>query len=186
MSRRSGNAGLLCPSARPDTPGATIFGVVDRSGGPERPPEVRYLADPVPLTGREVALLGAVPPGAVFRLGARCAESGCRHFTGSQCSLGERLVQLGPTPPPETVDEVPPCALRPGCRWFRERGVEVCRRCRWVVSEDAGLGGSEALRRRVATPGPNPAAADVAAGPAEAGARPATTGLFGTVGTFVP
>ena len=46
---------------------------------------------------------------------------------------------------------VPPCALRAaGCRWFAERGPEVCLSCQWVVSEGATVAGSAADRERLA------------------------------------
>jgi len=144
--------GLLCPSARPDSPGVRIFGVVDRSGRAGAAAEVRYLSRLLPFGDRERERLGGVSPGRVYRLGAACAETGCRHFAGGACSLGERLVRIGPSPPPEHADEIQECALRSGCRWFHERGLEACRRCRWVVSEAEEIGGSAELRARVAMP----------------------------------
>jgi hypothetical protein len=139
----------LCPSARLETPGARIFGVVDRSG-PE--PRVRYLAEPIPVDDDAVALLRGAPAGEVWRVGAACAGSRCGHFDGEQCSLGERLVQLRPRPAERPI---PSCALRAaGCRWFRERGPDVCRSCQWVVSEETSLAGSTALRELLATPPP--------------------------------
>ena len=138
----------LCPSARVETPGAQVFGVVDRA---ESLPQVRYLKEPVSITNEVVAILNGAPPGEVWRLSARCAGSKCRHFDGSQCSLGERLVQLRPRPQVSHVP--PPCALRAaGCRWFNERGIEVCLSCRWVVSDSATLMESEDRRMLLATP----------------------------------
>jgi hypothetical protein len=142
----------LCPSARPETPGAQVFGVIDRSGAE---PRVRYLAEPLPATPEVLALLRGAPVGEVLRLGARCAGSACGHFDGARCSLGERLVQLRPRPREAAAGEapIPPCALRAaGCRWFAERGPEVCRSCQWVVSEGVAIAGSEGDRARLAEP----------------------------------
>ena len=108
-------------------PDAVVFGVV---GGTATEPRVRYLDTPVPVTDDVVALAAPVTPEEVFRIGAPCAESACRHFDGARCSLGERLVA---TVPPVT-DEAPPCRLRTQCRWWDEQGVAACRVCPLVVT----------------------------------------------------
>jgi hypothetical protein len=153
---------LSCPSARPDTEGAVIFGVV---GGSVEEPRVGYLARPVAPTPEILALAAPAAPAAVFRFGGRCAESGCRHFAGARCSLGERLVQLLPA----TGDRLPPCTLRPTCRWWHEQGAAACHRCPQVVTQDAmpSLG----LARAAEPPGsperidPGDAASAAASGP---------------------
>jgi hypothetical protein len=137
---------LQCPSARPDDPSARVFAVVDRSGAE---PRLGYLAEPTILDAVVASAIGDVAPGQVLRMTSRCVESGCKHFAGSRCSLGERLVRLGPVP---AERQVPPCAILGACRWFREQGVEVCYRCRWVVSEEAEIFPSSDLRRQVASP----------------------------------
>jgi hypothetical protein len=112
---------------------------------------VRYLADPVPVDANVLGLLQGAPAGEVFRVGAGCAGSDCRHFDGSECSLGERLVQIAPRP---AAVKPPACELRnAGCRWFAERGIAVCMSCQWVVSEGETLAGSVEERERLATPG---------------------------------
>jgi hypothetical protein len=121
---------LSCPSARPDSEGATIFGVV---AGTAEEPRVGYLERQVRPTGELLAVIAPADPGAVFRFGSRCAESACSHFANSRCSLGERLVQLLPA----VTDRLPPCALRPTCRWFAEQGAAACRRCPQVISHHA-------------------------------------------------
>ncbi|MBP9145603.1 MAG: nitrogen fixation protein [Thermoanaerobaculia bacterium] len=147
MTSHRGQSEPLCPSARPEAPDARIFGVVDNSG---EAPEVRYLAEPVPVTAEVRALLQGAPPGEVWRVGARCAGSACGHFDGAHCSLGERLVQLHSRP---KGPQPPSCALRAaGCRWFRERGIDICFTCRFVVSEGETLLGSEADRAALGQP----------------------------------
>ncbi|HEY6320124.1 MAG TPA: nitrogen fixation protein [Thermoanaerobaculia bacterium] len=135
---------LSCPSARPDTEGAVIFGVV---GGSVEEPRVGYLARPVVPTREILALAAPADPAAVFRFGGRCAEGGCRHFAGARCSLGERLVQLLPA----AGDRLPPCTLRPSCRWWHEQGPAACYRCPLVVTQDAMP--SPALARAAEPPG---------------------------------
>lgn len=119
---------LSCPSAHPDTEGAVIFGV---AGGTVEAPRVGYLASAVTPTPDLLALAAPANPAAVFRFGGRCAESACRHFAASHCTLGDRLVQLLPV----VTERLPPCVLRPTCRWWREQGAAACRRCPQVVTQ---------------------------------------------------
>jgi hypothetical protein len=124
------NGALACPSAHPDDEGVAIFGVV---GGSAAEPRIGYLQRPVAASPEVLALAAPAAPAAVFRFGGRCAESACRHFDGARCSLGERIVQLLPV----VADRLPPCSLRPSCRWWHEQGVAACRRCPQVVTENA-------------------------------------------------
>ncbi len=129
---------LSCPSARPDSDGAVIFGVI---AGTVEQPRVGYLQRQVRPTGDLLALSGTVDPGAIFRFGGRCAEGACSHFADSRCSLGDRLVQLLPP----VADRLPACALRPTCRWFGEQGAAACRRCPQVISHNSAPSAGMAL-----------------------------------------
>jgi hypothetical protein len=116
-----------CPSAQPDMAGSVVFGVV---GGTVEQPRVAYLAEPLPVTPELLALADPVEPAEVFRFGAPCAESACRHFDGTRCRLVEALVaEVEPV-----VAALPPCRLRAQCRWWREEGPEACRRCPLIVT----------------------------------------------------
>jgi hypothetical protein len=120
---------LLCPSAQPEMEGAVAFGVV---GGTPTEPMVSYLEEPQPVTRELLALSRPVRPTEVFRFAAPCAEHGCQHFDGTRCQLGEKLVEKLPP----TVERLPPCRLRPHCRWWREQGGAACMRCPLVVTTD--------------------------------------------------
>jgi hypothetical protein len=108
-------------------PDAVVFGVV---AGKVAEPRVRYLEEPVPVSAEVLALAEPVTPEEVFRVGAPCAESACRHYDGARCSLAERLVA---TVPP-VVGIAPACRLRAQCRWWDEQGVAACRVCPLVVT----------------------------------------------------
>ena len=129
----------LCPSARPDTAGAVLFGVV--GGGPDDDGLVAYLRQPQPATADVLALAGPLPPTAVFRFAAPCATSACVHFDGDDCRLATRIVDLLPP----VVHVLPPCPVRSGCRWWRQEGRAACMRCPGIATDPAD--GSEALRR---------------------------------------
>lgn len=117
----------LCPSAQPEMEGAVVFGVV---GGTAAAPRVGYLTERLPATPALLALTGAVQPTEVFRIGAPCAGSGCRHFDGASCRLASKLVQLTPA----AGASLPACTLRPDCRWWRQEGKAACMRCPAVVT----------------------------------------------------
>ena len=68
----------------------------------------------------------------VFRFAARCEKAARGHDdgVGHGCSLGRRVA----TALPAVVDPLPPCLIRPTCRWHAEQGSEVCLRCPQVVT----------------------------------------------------
>jgi hypothetical protein len=121
---------ILCPSASPHSQDAQVFGVV---GGTADAPEVAYLPAPQPITDELLQLAKPVRPGEVFRVAAPCACRGCGHFApeGSTCRLAETIVQWLPS----VVDTLPPCAIRPACRWWQQEGRAACVRCPQVVTE---------------------------------------------------
>jgi hypothetical protein len=119
--------GLSCPSAQPNMQDARIFGVI---GGSAEEPRIAYLKESAVVDPSALEQLGPLEPTQVFRFAARCEESRCVHFNGSRCTLAERIVaKLAPV-----VDTLPPCLIRPTCRWYAERGAEACLRCPQVVT----------------------------------------------------
>ena len=129
---------LDCPSAQPDMGQIVVFGVV---GGTVTEPRVGYLKELQPATDDVLALANPASPTEVFRLSAPCAGVECKHFDGSQCQLGQRLVsQLWPV-----IRELPVCRLRPTCRWWHEQGRNACYRCPQIVTETHQA--SEVLRQ---------------------------------------
>jgi hypothetical protein len=133
---------ILCPSARPETPGAVIFGVV---GGTVGEPVVTYLSRPLPATPEVVGLAAPVEPDEVFRFAAPCAEDGCQHFRESACDLTARISnQLE-----AAVEILPHCSIRRSCRWWQQEGRSACRRCPMIVTRDYA---ASADLRRAAEP----------------------------------
>lgn len=118
---------VLCPSAQPGMAGAMAFGVV---GGSAETPRVAWIERPVPVTADLLALTGPLPATQVLRIAAPCQESACCHFDGRDCRLATRLVQLMPA----VTDALPPCRIRPECRWFVQEGRAACQRCPQIVT----------------------------------------------------
>jgi hypothetical protein len=120
---------LLCPSARPEQDGAAVFAVV---GGSVDEPRAGYLEQVLPVTPQLLSLTRPVRPTEALRFAAPCARSGCMHHDDDGCSLGRRTVALLPP----VVEALPPCRIRPRCRWFAEQGKDVCFRCPAIVTDN--------------------------------------------------
>jgi hypothetical protein len=136
----------MCPSAQPGMEGSVAFGVV--AGTPEDP-RVAWFERPVPVTSELLALTAPVDPTQVLRISAPCQEKACCHFDGADCRLATRLVQLLPA----VVQSLPPCRIRPDCRWFIQEGAAACRVCPQVVTFCVE---PSDLMNAAATPHPNP------------------------------
>jgi hypothetical protein len=138
---------LYCPSSRPEQEGALVFGLVVGTGDA---PEVAYLDEPVPFSAELLKLADGLEPTEVFRATSRCAQSKCRHYSGSHCSLGERIVETRPV----VTQTLPPCAIRSECRWFAEQRAQACVRCPqivtdrpWVLREEPPVAASKSRRQ---------------------------------------
>lgn len=118
----------LCPSARPEMEGAVAFGVV---AGEVGAPRLVHFDEPQPVTEELLALARPAEPAEVFRFAAPCAGHACGHFDGRDCRLVTRVVQILPA----AVSALPPCTLRPECRWWQQEGKAACLRCPQIVSE---------------------------------------------------
>jgi hypothetical protein len=129
-----------CPSAQPGMQDLLILGVV--SGSAEKP-RVAYLRESVPVTPQILAMSEPVTPTEVFRLAGHCAEEKCVHFNGTKCALAARIVEMLP----EVTESLPPCIIRPTCRWYRQEGRSACLRCPQIVTFDVV---ADDQRKRVA------------------------------------
>jgi hypothetical protein len=61
---------------------------------------------------------------------ATCESSRCTHFDGARCRLATRIIASLP----EVTERLPPCTIRPSCRWHQQEGGAACRRCPQVVT----------------------------------------------------
>ncbi len=123
--------------------GSVLFAVV--GGGSADSDLVAYLKEPQPATPEVVALTAPLPPTAVFRFAASCAESACAHFDGTDCRLAGRIVDLLPA----VVEVLPPCAVRSRCRWWHQEGRAACLRCPMIATTPAK---ADAALREAAQP----------------------------------
>jgi len=109
---------------------AEVLGVIREVGGVE---VVQHVATRIPVTPEILALSAPVSPAEVFRFAAPCAGNACSHFDGANCRLAAKIAQAVI----ETVPSMPPCRIRPTCRWFQQEGRPACLRCPLIFSETA-------------------------------------------------
>ena len=128
IRKNAADAWPLCPSAKPGMTDCVAFGVI---GGTVEEPRLLHLAEPQPVSEDLLALAEPLDPGAVFRFAAPCAGHKCKHFDGLDCRLATRIVRMMPA----VVDVLPPCRVRPRCRWWRQEGKAACERCPQIVTE---------------------------------------------------
>lgn len=121
---------LLCPSAEPNWATAKIIGVV---GGTPESARVAYFEQALQPTNDILDLTAPLDPTEVFRFTAPCAAGACTHFGDGRCRLASKIVALFQ----EVTSELPPCSIRPDCRWWRQEGPAACRRCPQIVTRDA-------------------------------------------------
>lgn len=117
----------MCPSAQPEMEGSVVLGVLETTSTGQR---LAWLEQPQPVTPELLAQTGEVDPRQIFRFAARCEENRCVHFNGQDCQLATRIVQILPV----AVEALPPCRLRPTCRWHQQEGRAACFRCPEVVT----------------------------------------------------
>ena len=122
---------VLCPSAQPEWEGSQVIGVMT---GTADKPQMAYLDKPQSVTEQLLELAKPVSPTEVFRFSAPCACSGCGHYATeeSKCRLAEKVVRWTPT----VTEQLPVCAIRADCRWWKQEGRPACLRCPQMVTNN--------------------------------------------------
>jgi hypothetical protein len=133
MPRRNAPAGdtppeLLCPSSRGYPGTSVLIGVV---GGTPEAPRITPTGAALEVTPELLALAAPVSPTEVFRFASSCQGCACPHFSNDACQLAVRSVEILS----EVTAKLPHCAIRPQCRWFRQEGPAICRRCPQIVTD---------------------------------------------------
>jgi hypothetical protein len=119
---------ILCPSSRGAVEESLLIGVVtSHPDGPRVTPTERA----IPVTHEILKMAEPAGPSEVFRFASPCQSGRCPHFQNEACQLAVRSVALLDA----VSEELPKCAIRPHCRWFRQEGAAICKRCPQVVTD---------------------------------------------------
>jgi hypothetical protein len=122
------SGGLLCPSSRGAVKDSVLIGVVtSHADGPRVVPTERA----IPVTSEILQMAEPVGPSEVFRFASPCQAGKCPHFKNEACQLAVRSVDLLEA----VTADLPKCSIRPHCRWFRQEGAAICKRCPQVVTD---------------------------------------------------
>lgn len=115
----------LCPSA-PCRPGALLLGVVSRDGKLLR-------SNPAVSIDTNFCMSASVfeDPAKRFRFASTCLKQECSNWE-SGCKIAKGLMSLDCS-----SGDIPKCSIRPECRWYKEAGTSVCKRCNLVVTAGA-------------------------------------------------
>ena len=153
---------LLCPSARGHPGASVLIGIV---GGTPELPRITPTEVALEVTPELLELAAPVAPTEVFHFASSCQGCACPHFSNDACQLAVRSVEILS----EVTDKLPHCAIRPQCRWFRQEGPAICRRCPQIVTDKYRP--SEEMLKVVF--GEDPPPLEVLPKPTEVPARPA-------------
>jgi hypothetical protein len=85
----------------------------------------------MPVSPEILQMAEPVGPSEVFRFASPCQTGKCPHFRNEACQLAVRSVDLLDA----VTDELPKCSIRSRCRWFRQEGAPICKRCPQVVTD---------------------------------------------------
>jgi len=138
----------LCPSGDAGQADAQVFAIA----GAGEDGAAAYLDRLLPVDEHVIALASPLLPANVYRVATPCANSACAQFEGGKCQVAARIAAaFAPQ-----ADVLPPCVIRPACRWWRQEGVAACLRCPQIVTvplvpgaadmEAAGAAGIDARR----------------------------------------
>lgn len=120
------NDKIMCPSSKAQK-GAQLLGVRQEDG------KVAILPQTLMIDESFISEANKVKPAEQrFRFTNKCIESGCAQWTGSRCGVADKIVSVLAHLPIE--EELPQCAIRPDCRWFRQNGVNACKICPFVIT----------------------------------------------------
>ena len=119
---------LLCPSAPGTLDDSALIGVVtSHPSGPRVVPTEGAF----PVTPDILEMAEPVSPSEVFRFAAACRGAKCKHFRNEACQIALRSVNLLES----VVVDLPKCPIRSRCRWFRQEGSAICKRCPQIVTD---------------------------------------------------
>ena len=116
---------VLCPSS-PPTKNAYLFGILDEEM------TVRYTQYPIVINDQLTTILKKInPPERFFRFTLKCKKHDCQQWHNDQCKLA---VLVARSATDLATEDIPKCAIRKSCRWFKQQGQTICRACQFIVT----------------------------------------------------
>lgn len=114
------NASMTCPSY-PESSSRTVFALKTKK-------QKRYTFLSAPIDVVQVKnLIQTEDQDHSYRLLGKCITSGCFHWTGESCHLGEAVASVKIRKKNDGH-----CAIRASCRWFAENSLNACSTCSYI------------------------------------------------------
>jgi len=113
---------LTCPSLQVSLKGK-IFGFRKTTDV-----KFQFLETPIAVSRRASVALATRSFQERVRIAGPCVTSACGNWSESGCRLGHAVAAAAGGPPEGQQN----CAIRSSCRWFAERGSQVCRGCSFL------------------------------------------------------
>lgn len=114
------NASMTCPSY-PGSSSTTVFALKTKK-------QKRYTFLNAPIDVVQVEkLIQTEDQDHPYRLMGKCITSGCFHWTGKSCHLGESVASVRIRKKNEVH-----CAIRASCRWYAENSLDACSTCSYI------------------------------------------------------
>ena len=114
------NASMTCPSY-PESSSTIVFALKTK-----KQKKYTFLSAPIDVVQVE-NLIQTEDKDHPYRLMGKCITSGCFHWTGESCHLGEAVASVRIRKKNEGH-----CAIRASCRWYAENSSEACSTCSYV------------------------------------------------------
>ncbi|MCX4778970.1 hypothetical protein [Streptomyces sp. NBC_01264] len=120
---------LWCPSGSAYAPESLVLAVRDGLDGPPA-----YLPAPRPAAEALAGLPAGVEPRRLLRLASHCVPH-CLNREADTCTLATRLTATSRS---GSEQALPPCHLRPRCKWWTQSGPPACQACPEVATRRSG------------------------------------------------
>jgi hypothetical protein len=117
---------ILCPSFKCQE-GSVLLGIVQKDG------RVSFVGQKMLIDKDFVKIANeGRTPEKRFRFSNKCAKTSCEQWTGSRCSVIDKVIDiLGAK---DQID-LPACPIREECRWFNQCGSKACTVCPEVITD---------------------------------------------------
>lgn len=114
------NSLMTCPSY-PEGSSTTAFAIKTK-----KQKRYTFLQEPIDVLQMENLIQTEVRDHP-YRLVGKCVTSGCFHWTGLSCHLGEAVSSVNIRKKNDSH-----CAIRASCRWYAENSFDACSTCSYI------------------------------------------------------
>ncbi len=120
INAHSEKSSMKCPSY-PESSSSTAFALKTK-----KQKRYTFISEPINVVQPE-NLIQTEDQDHPYRFLGKCITSGCFHWTGESCLLGEAVASVRIRKKNEGH-----CAIRASCRWYAENSLDACSACSYI------------------------------------------------------